>query len=28
MLNEGAPLSEQDLPVLLGYLATNFKPAR
>jgi cytochrome c5 len=28
MLNEGAPLSEQDLPVLLGYLARNFKPAR
>jgi hypothetical protein len=26
MLNEGAPLSERDLPVLLRYLATNFKP--
>ena len=26
MLNEGAPLSEQDLPVLLRYLARNFKP--
>jgi cytochrome c5 len=24
MLNEGAPLSEQDLPVLLRYLARNF----
>jgi cytochrome c5 len=28
MLNEGAPLSEQDLPVLLRYLARNFKPER
>jgi cytochrome c5 len=28
MLNEGAPLSEQDLPVLLRYLARNFGPAR
>jgi hypothetical protein len=26
MLNEGAPLSERDLPVLLRYLAMNFKP--
>ena len=26
MLNEGAPLSEQDLPVLLRYLARSFKP--
>jgi cytochrome c5 len=26
MLNEGAPLSEQDLPVVLRYLARNFKP--
>ena len=26
MLNEGAPLSEQDFPVLLAYLARNFKP--
>jgi hypothetical protein len=26
MLNEGASLSEQDLPVLLRYLARNFKP--
>ncbi|OLC45533.1 MAG: hypothetical protein AUH43_15900 [Acidobacteria bacterium 13_1_40CM_65_14] len=26
MLNEGAPLSEQDLPVLLRYLARNFGP--
>jgi cytochrome c5 len=26
MLNEGAPLSEQDFPVLLAYLAKNFKP--
>jgi hypothetical protein len=26
MLNEGAPLSEQDLPVILRYLARNFKP--
>jgi cytochrome c5 len=26
MLNEGAPLSDQDLPVLLRYLARNFKP--
>jgi cytochrome c5 len=28
MLNEGAPLSEQELPVLLRYLARNFGPAR
>jgi cytochrome c5 len=28
MLNEGAPLSERDLPVLLRYLARNFKPER
>jgi len=28
MLNEGAPLSEQDLPVLLRYLARTFKPER
>jgi cytochrome c5 len=26
MLNEGAPLTEQDFPVLLAYLARNFKP--
>jgi hypothetical protein len=26
MLNEGAPLSEQDFPVLLAYLARNFRP--
>ena len=26
MLNEGAPLSERDLPVLLRYLARNFGP--
>ena len=26
MLNEGAPLSEQDFPIVLNYLATNFKP--
>ena len=26
MLNEGAMLSEQDYPVLLGYLAKNFRP--
>jgi cytochrome c5 len=26
MLNEGAPLSEQDFPVVLNYLARNFKP--
>jgi cytochrome c5 len=26
MLNEGAMLSEQDFPVLLTYLARNFKP--
>ena len=28
MLNEGAPLSEEDLPVLLRYLARSFKPER
>src|SRR5437867_1768638 len=28
MLNEGAPLSEKDLPVLLRYLARNFAPLR
>ncbi len=27
MLNEGAPLPEKDLPVLLRYLARNFGPA-
>ena len=27
-INEGAPLSEQDLPVLLRYLARTFKPER
>jgi hypothetical protein len=26
MLNEGAPLPEQDLPTILRYLARNFKP--
>ena len=26
MLNEGAMLSDQDFPVLLSYLARNFKP--
>lgn len=26
MLSEGAPLSEQDFPVLLNYLARNFRP--
>jgi cytochrome c5 len=26
MLNEGAPLSDDDYPVLLTYLARNFKP--
>jgi hypothetical protein len=26
MLNEGAPLSEKDLPDVLRYLARNFKP--
>ncbi len=26
MLNEGAPLSEEDFPVLLNYLARNFRP--
>ena len=26
MLNEGAPLSEQDFPIVLDYLARNFKP--
>jgi cytochrome c5 len=28
MLNEGAPLPEKDLPVLLRYLARNFGPPR
>ena len=28
MLNEGAPLSEKDLPEVLRYLARNFRPAR
>jgi cytochrome c5 len=28
MLNEGAPLSERDLPVVLRYLARNFGPIR
>jgi hypothetical protein len=28
MLNEGAPLTDKDLPVLLRYLARNFGPAR
>lgn len=28
MLNEGAPLSEQEFPVLLRYLARNFGPDR
>jgi len=28
MLNEGAPLSEQDLPELLRYLARNLRPER
>ena len=26
MLNEGAPLSDEDFPVLLRYLAANFRP--
>ena len=26
MLNEGAPLSDRDYPVLLNYLAKNFRP--
>jgi cytochrome c5 len=26
MLNEGAPLAEEDFPVLLRYLAANFRP--
>jgi hypothetical protein len=26
MLNEGAMLSDEDFPVLLTYLARNFKP--
>ena len=26
MINEGAPLSDDDFPVLLNYLARNFKP--
>ena len=28
MLNEGAPLTEKDFPVLLRYLARNFGPVR
>ena len=28
MLNEGAPLSEEEFPVLLRYLARNFGPGR
>jgi len=28
MLNEGAPLSEKDLPEVLRYLARNFRPER
>ena len=28
MLNEGAPLPDQDLPVILRYLARNFRPQR
>ena len=28
MLNEGAPLSDKDLPVILRYLARNFGPPR
>jgi len=28
MLNEGAPLSDQDFPVLLNYLARNFPPVQ
>jgi cytochrome c5 len=28
MLNEGAPLSAEDFPVVLRYLARNFKPER
>jgi cytochrome c2 len=28
MLNEGAPLTDKDLPVLLRYLARNFGPQR
>jgi cytochrome c5 len=28
MLNEGAPLSDKDLPDVLRYLARNFKPER
>ena len=26
MLNEGAPLSDDEFPVILGYLARNFRP--
>jgi mono/diheme cytochrome c family protein len=26
MLNEGAPLSDEDFPIILNYLARNFKP--
>jgi len=28
MLNEGAPLSDKDLPDVLRYLARNFRPER
>ncbi len=28
MLNEGAPLSAEDFPVVLRYLARNFRPER
>jgi len=26
MLNEGAPLSDEDFPIILNYLARNFRP--
>jgi hypothetical protein len=26
MINEGAPLSDDDFPVLLNYLSRNFRP--
>ena len=26
MINEGAPLSDEDFPILLNYLARNFRP--
>ena len=28
MLNEGAPLSDEDYPVILNYLTRNFRPAQ